>query len=869
MIEFDKNLTATVRHIEAGVEVVKASTTAKIGKNAIRFDNCAQGMALDVQLSNDAIEDFSSLGSRPSRNLLDTKSGISYIKFLNADGAERARYGWVLDLPPGDYRAHAEDINYTSGYIEVLIVNAENNQMVSDAIYLANGTTVAADRGAFTLAEGQRALLLDYTSTHTQEQAEKLLYEDVNLQVEAGSLATVYEPYGDVPGGEVRQYGKNLFDYKQVLLMPYYWNSTTGKLTTSNNYSCSMLIPCTHLRGKTITQNEAIYDVASGSSAGVVFYTTNAPDAFIKGAGGNGHTYTVPMDAEYMGITVPRAFADGTGVQIELGDTETAFEFYKDPIIAKATKSGAVNGLVTNATNTLFVAGAGDVDITIEASYTIESAGESYFSQDDLKSITLERLGESKFFGFGVCQKANIKLLDRGFEKSFTTSDKFNISFDGLKISPQLRVSEVHRDETTGELSITVYDALKAANDCVVNDINLTTPYNLADVARVIASKIKVGIVIPALDEFNLSFENGANFDGAETLREVLNAIAEATQTMYFINRNNELVFKRLSAEAKQDLLYITAEDYFSFDNSTNRRLTAIVSATELGDNYEAHTGQIGTTQYVRNNPFWELREDLPQLVDKAIEVMGNFTIPQFECSWRGNYLLEPGDWISVGSIHNQIYALYINDSLEYDGGLSAKTYWEYTDEEAEHSNPTNLGEALKQTYAKVDKANKQIDIVVSEIASNDEEISQLQMTTGTIELSVSSLQETTTDAIDGINSELAQLNEKASLSVKKDEIEMIVQSQISNGVASVETTTGFRFDDEGLTISKSNSDISTTITEDGMQVEDGNKKLLIANHEGVKAEDLHATTYLIVGKYSRFEDYGSSKRTACFWIGG
>jgi hypothetical protein len=51
-----------------------------------------------------------------------------------------------------------------------------------------------------------------------------------------------------------------------------------------------------------------------------------------------------------------------------------------------------------------------------------------------------------------------------------------------------------------------------------------------------------------------------------------------------------------------------------------------------------------------------------------------------------------------------------------------------------------------------------------------------------------------------------------------------------------------------------------------GQPTEDN--KLLTANKEGVVAKDLHATTYLIIGKNSRFEDFGSD-RTACFWIGG
>jgi len=87
------------------------------------------------------------------------------------------------------------------------------------------------------------------------------------------------------------------------------------------------------------------------------------------------------------------------------------------------------------------------------------------------------------------------------------------------------------------------------------------------------------------------------------------------------------------------------------------------------------------------------------------------------------------------------------------------------------------------------------------------------------------------------------------------------------NGVDKVITATGFTFDGEGLTVSKNNSEMSTQISEDGMTVFKNAEEVLIADNQGVKALNLHATTYLIVGNNSRFEDYGN--RTGCFWIGG
>ena len=97
--------------------------------------------------------------------------------------------------------------------------------------------------------------------------------------------------------------------------------------------------------------------------------------------------------------------------------------------------------------------------------------------------------------------------------------------------------------------------------------------------------------------------------------------------------------------------------------------------------------------------------------------------------------------------------------------------------------------------------------------------------------------------------------------------MQLQISTALQNGVECVETSTGFTFNESGLLIEKSNSEISTQITEDGMRVMRDGENVLIADNQGVQATNLHATTYLIIGTNSRFEDYDSN-RTGCFWIG-
>ena len=91
----------------------------------------------------------------------------------------------------------------------------------------------------------------------------------------------------------------------------------------------------------------------------------------------------------------------------------------------------------------------------------------------------------------------------------------------------------------------------------------------------------------PYLSVFDTEYTDGANFEGSENLKDVLTAAAEATQTIYFIDSNDNLVFKRLDRDGEA-VKTISRANYITLDSSANRRLSTICHATELGDNVSA-----------------------------------------------------------------------------------------------------------------------------------------------------------------------------------------------------------------------------------------------------------------------------------------
>lgn len=495
----------------------------------------------------------------------------------------------------------------------------------------------------------------------------------------------------------------------------------------------------------------------------------------------------------------------------------------------------------------------------------------------NLKSFSIERVGVGKFFGYGICQKANVKVIDVNRNIDVTTANSFSISFDDDVMSPIFNVTEVNRDETTNELSITAYDGIHKASNYLFSELELEAPYSMTDLVASITDYLGLNDFDITTDtNWEYAYESGANLEGTETLREVLDRIAEATQSIYYVNATNNLVYKKLDKDG-ESVFEIDKSKYFNLDSKTNRRLATIVHVTELGDNISASTTESGSTQYIRNNPFWDLREDINTLVTNAITAMGGLTINQFNCEWRGNYLVEIGDKISLVTKDNgRVTSYLLNDTLTYDGTLSQVTEWSYEDNEDEtESTPATIGEALKQTFAKVDKVNKQIDLVVSDIVSdveaNKESIAALQLNTESISASVSRVEETVADTLEDVNGEIATLTNKVNATMSSEDVRLEIKSELDNGVTKVETNTGFTFDDVGLTIDNSNSEMKTTITEDGMTVYKNDEAVLVANNVGVEAKNLHATTYLIIGENSRFEDYtdtSGESRTGCFWIG-
>lgn len=493
---------------------------------------------------------------------------------------------------------------------------------------------------------------------------------------------------------------------------------------------------------------------------------------------------------------------------------------------------------------------------------------------ETLAGFTIENsIPKGKFFGFAVSQKLTVNLVNETL--SIAKGTKL-IPFLGVKdgeaqMLTAFFVESVEIDTVKKTTKITAYDAIYFASNKRLEEVSIEYPLSIKFFADTISDAMGCYPDLDAIED-NLNFQltqETVNVNGSENLQEILTAICEVTGTICRCGRGNRLEFVNLHGKTAQDT--ILPMSYFNFTSQEPITLTKVASVTQLGENYISGEEE-GFTQSIWDNPFLELREDVPTIIDNIQAKVNGLVMLPYTLESRGNPYYQVGDCLSVMTALGEKTIFWFNETLEYKGGLRSKTSWEVAENEEPTANPTSLGEAVKLTSAKVDKVNNEVNIVAGTSSENSQAIAALKMNTESISASVTNLREATEGAMETVNSDLNTLTKKVEATMTPEAVDLKIQSAMANGVNNVTTTTGFTFNEEGLTVSKSGSEMTTRIDEDGMAVFRDNIEVLTADNQGVIAYNLHSKTYLIIGENSRFEDYTNTNgeaRTGCFWIGG
>lgn len=183
------------------------------------------------------------------------------------------------------------------------------------------------------------------------------------------------------------------------------------------------------------------------------------------------------------------------------------------------------------------------------------------------------------------------------------------------------------------------------------------------------------------------------------------------------------------------------------------------------------------------------------------------------------------------------------------------------------------FGKTFSEMLGLIDDTRKDVDSVESTLRNEiTEQATTLSRSTEEIVMTATEQIRTEMgDSISGVNETISELNRKVEMKLDANAVSIVVKEELAQGVDQVQTESGYRFDKDGLTISKTGEEMSNVLDNTGMYVKRAGDNILTANNNGVEAVNLHASTYLIIGSgngRSRIEDYGTD-RTGVFWIGG
>lgn len=176
------------------------------------------------------------------------------------------------------------------------------------------------------------------------------------------------------------------------------------------------------------------------------------------------------------------------------------------------------------------------------------------------------------------------------------------------------------------------------------------------------------------------------------------------------------------------------------------------------------------------------------------------------------------------------------------------------------------FGKTFAEMLGLINDSRDKVDAVSSGLRDEiTKQATELSRTAGEIKLMA------TKEELSKVDDQVSSLESKVEMKLDADAVNIVIEKKMADGVDRVETTTGYRFDADGLNITKTGEAMSNKLDHTGMYVKSNGDEILTANSEGVNATNLHAKTYLIIGAgdgRSRFEDYGIN-RTGCFWVGG
>lgn len=418
---------------------------------------------------------------------------------------------------------------------------------------------------------------------------------------------------------------------------------------------------------------------------------------------------------------------------------------------------------------------------------------------------------------------------------------------------------------------------------CGINDFTNTT---IKDFLVDICSQLNLTLGTTSFTNDALPVA-GNPFTNKETCRTVLKSILKCSLNFAVIDVDTEsLVIRWLDDEVSETF---TKDDYDSLEkNNVYSSINSLIirDSAVSGENVvrqdEESISQIGENQFIIEDNYFLYTEELRNLAIDAIwEKIKGFTYVDCKVTTSlGRPYLKVGQKISIEDDNGNFFETYIlKHQFTYDGTFySIIESPALTKEEEQRKNSTDIKTRFRNTEISVDKINGKIVSIVEE---QNDTTSKVNQTIVDLDGTKSTISNITTkinndyynkEQIDNINISTEQTVEQIKKTIETNTTATnlqitFLQEQLSNGVTKVITETGYKFDKDGLSISKSGEAMRSLLDNDGLVVFRDNVEMLTVRSNGVETENLKVRTYFTIGQYTRVEDYKNG--TGFFHIGG
>lgn len=466
-----------------------------------------------------------------------------------------------------------------------------------------------------------------------------------------------------------------------------------------------------------------------------------------------------------------------------------------------------------------------------------------------MKCLNIELDGElleetSAIVGLAIAGKA-VAGIGEVADDNTIKSPKFGVKAPGdtdysyIEYGTYL-IKKTERDEDSKNISIECYDLM----------LQSMIPYDLAlDYSQGVTVKDFLDAICDRLGwaKGYTTFYNcdvlidEEKYDRSDTFRDVLDDIAEVAGGMIgFVDDALTVIYPTRSGEVidEESLKSLTIGKKYGPINSV------VLSRTPQEDNiYRQDTYSIeknGLTEIrIENNQIIDThREDF---MDGICNALYGLSFELYELESFGIGYLNFGEFFTIKTADGVEHkALMLCDDLQITQGVKEESKLEEPSATAtDYSAASETDKTLRKTILRVDKQENQITALVSETTTMYGDVA-------------------------GLKSSVTNLSE---IVMTPEEVEVKISTAVE-GIDSVTTSTGYRFDKDGLNIHKQGEAMHNTLDNKGMYVRRDNEDILVADSDGVNAINLTSRQYLIVGENARFENYANN-RTACFYIGG